>query len=336
MPVAVISNLNSRRNQRLAGPVRALLEASPDVIHVESRDSSELPAMLDALRRQGPSHVAINGGDGTAQQTLTAMLNGDWPDPPTLAVLPGGTTNMTAHDLNGGKLGLLPALRAFLDAAQRATPPGLTPQTPGLTPKNRRIIRVRCDGQADQYGFCFGLGAIVRGIRYCHERIYRTRIPKGLAPGVAMLRAFYGIARREPVFAEGLPVTLRYAGCEPAAQSERLDTSFMCISTLERLFLGMTPFWGSGTGDLAMTIVRENPERLLRTLPALLRGQPTRHLTPDKGYSSRRLDCLQIESDGQYMLDGEIFPVVESPLRLDAITLPILALATTSGETDAR
>ena len=324
MPVAVISNLNSRRNQRLAGPVRALLEASPEVIHVESRDTSDLPAILDALRSQGASHLAINGGDGTAQHTLTAMLNGAWPDPPTLALLPGGTTNMTAHDLNGGKLGLLPALHAFLETAQDTTPSGLMPQT-------RRIIRVRCDGHEDQYGFCFGLGAIVRGIRYCHERVYRMRIPKDLAPGVAMLRAFYGIARREPVFAEGLPVTLRYAGCEPAAQCERLDTSFMCISTLQRLFLGMTPFWGSGAGDLAMTIVRENPKRLLRTLPALLRGRPTRHLTAGNGYTSQRLDCLHIESDGQYMLDGEIFPAAKSPLRLDAVTLPILALATPPG-----
>lgn len=328
MPVAVISNLNSRRYQRLAGPVRALLEASP-AIHVESRDSSELPATLDALRRQGISHLAINGGDGTAQHTLTAMLNGAWPDPPTLALLPGGTTNMTAHDLNGGKLGLLPALRAFLDAAQRAAPPGLMPHT-------RRIIRVRCDGHDDQYGFCFGLGAIVRGIRYCHERVYRTRIPKGLAPGVAMLRAFYGIARREPVFAKGLPVTLRYAGCESAARSERLDTSFMCISTLQRLFLGMTPFWGTGAGDLAMTVVRENPERLLRTLPALLRGRPNRYLTPSNGYTSRRLNSLQIESDGQYMLDGEIFAAAENPLELDAVNLPILALATTPEEANTR
>ena len=329
MPVAVISNLNSRRNQRLAGPVRALLETHPEVIHVESKDLRELPVHLDALRREGASHLAINGGDGTAQQTLTAMLNGAWPDPPTLAVLPGGTTNMTAHDLNGAKLGLLAALRAFLDAAQAATP---------ATP--RRIIRVQCEGHANQYGFCFGLGAIVRGIRYCHERVYRMGLSDELAPGVAMLRAFYGIARREPVFAEGLPVRLGYgddaANGATTSAGEPLDTSFMCISTLQRLFLGMTPFWGSGSGDLAMTIVRERPERLLRTLPALLRGRPNRHLTEANGYTSQRLDTLQIESDGEYMLDGEIFPAAQSPLQLDAATLPILALATPTGEANPR
>ena len=329
MPVAVISNLNSGRNQRLAGQVRALLESHPDVIHIESRDLSELPAHLDELRGSGASHLAINGGDGTAQQTLTAMLNGAWPDPPTLAVLPGGTTNMTAHDLNGGKLGLLAALRAFLDAAQRSAPP-----------LQRGIIRVQCEGHDDQYGFCFGLGAIVRGIRYCHERVYRMGLPDQIAPGVAMLRAFYGIARREPVFSEGLPVRLRYglrygndeADSATAPANEPLDTSFMVIATLERLFLGMTPFWGSGSGALAMTLVRENPEHLLRTLPALLRGRPNRYLTPDHGYTSRRIDTLQIESDGEYMLDGEIFPAAKNPLGLDAVTLPILALATTTGE----
>jgi diacylglycerol kinase family enzyme len=327
VPVAVITNLNSRRNQRLAGPVRALLETRPNVIHVESRDPCELPAHLDALRRAGASHLAINGGDGTAQHTLTAMLNGAWPELPTLAVLPGGTTNMTAHDLNGGKLGLLAALRAFLDAAQRATP---------ATP--RRILRVQCGGHDDQYGFCFGLGAIVRGIRYCHERVYRMGLSDELAPGVAMLRAFYGIARREPVFAEGLPVTLHYDNCdaEDGSAGEQLDTSFICISTLQRLFLGMTPFWGTGAGDLAMTVVRENPERLLRTLPALLRGRPNRYLTPSNGYTSRRLNSLQIESDGQYMLDGEIFAAAENPLELDAVNLPILALATTPEEANTR
>jgi diacylglycerol kinase family enzyme len=332
VPIAVISNLNSRRNQRLAGQVRALLETHPDVIHIESRDLSELPEHLDALRGSGASHLAINGGDGTAQQTLTAMLNGAWTDPPTLALLPGGTTNMTAHDLNGGKLGLLAALRAFLDAAQRAAPP-----------RHRGIIRVQCEGHDDQYGFCFGLGAIVRGIRYCHERVYRMGLSDQIAPGVAMLRAIYGIARREPVFSEGFPVRLRYdlrhdndnddADCASTSADERLNASFMCIATLERLFLGMTPFWGSGSGELAMTIVRENPARLLRTLPALLRGRPNRFLTPDHGYTSRRLDTLQIKSDGEYMLDGEIFPAAENPLALDAVTLPILALATTTNET---
>ena len=143
------------------------------------------------------------------------------------------------------------------------------------------------------------------------------------------------------MFSEGLPVRLRYglrydndeADCATAPAGEPLDTSFMCIATLERLFLGMTPFWGSGSGDLAMTIVRENPERLLRTLPALLRGRPNRYLTPDNGYTSARLDTLQIESDGEYMLDGEIFPAAENPLQLDAVRLPILALATTTGGT---
>jgi diacylglycerol kinase family enzyme len=324
VPVAVISNLNSRRNQRLAGQVRALLETHPDVIHIESRDLSELPGHLDELRGSGASHLAINGGDGTAQQTLTAMLNGAWTNPPTLAVLPGGTTNMTAHDLNGGKLGLLAALRAFLDAAQRSAPS-----------RQRSIIRVQCEGHDDQYGFCFGLGAIVRGIRYCHERVYRMGLSDQIAPGVALLRAVYGIARREPVFAEGLPVRLRYGDddCASTSAGERLDASFICISTLERLFLGMTPFWGSGSGDLAMTLVRENPERLLRALPALLRGRPNRYLTPAHGYTSLRLDTLQIESDGEYMLDGEIFPPAENPLQLDAVRLPILALAATPDET---
>ncbi len=315
MPVAVISNLNSRRNRRQVNAVRSLLADRPDVLHVETRSTEELPGVLTILRDRSVRCVALNGGDGSAQIILTHMLNGDWPQPPCLAVLPGGTTNMTAHDLNGGRLGLLPALRSFLSLIRIP-----------LEPTPRPLIRVQSDGQPDQYGFFFGMGAVVRGIQFCHERVYTMGLSDELAPGVALLRAMYGIARREPVFAEGLPMTIRANGCP-----QEVRASILAISTLERLFLGMTPFWGTETGALAVTLVRERPHRLLRTLPALLRGRPNARLTPDNGYSSRRTDALTIATDaadGQFTLDGEIFPAARGELRVSAAgPLHVLPLA---------
>lgn len=312
MPVAVLSNLNSRRNRRHAEAVRNLLANRGDTIHVETRDTADLASALASLREQSVSHLAINGGDGTAQHVLTVMLNGIWPDPPTLAILPGGTTNMTAHDVNGGRLGLLPALRAFLRLTREAAP-----SSP------RHLVRVQCPGRDDQYGFFFGMGAVVQGIQYCHERIYRLGLSDEIAPGFALLRAFYGMARREPVFSEGVPMTLRGAGLD---REQR--TSILCVSALSRLFLGMTPFWGDGSGRLAVTLVRERPCQLLRTLPALLRGRPNDRLTAAAGYESLRLDDLSIASPGQFTLDGEIFPAAAQPLAVSAAgPLALLPLA---------
>jgi diacylglycerol kinase family enzyme len=76
---------------------------------------------------------------------------------------------------------------------------------------------------------------------------------------------------------------------------------------MERLLLGIHPFWGSGNGPLHTTIIRDGAERFLRTLPAVLRGKPGRHATEATGYRSYNCETIRLELDGTWVLDGELY-----------------------------
>ena len=49
--------------------------------------------------------------------------------------------------------------------------------------------------------------------------------------------------------------------------------SLFLASTMQRLFLGMTPFWGVEAGPLACTWLSDRPRGLGWRLPALLTGR---------------------------------------------------------------
>src|SRR3546814_1330268 len=92
--------------------------------------SSDL-GILDSFAADGVDVVAVAGGDGTVQAVLTALYGRrPFRRPPLLAVLPRGTTNMTAADIGlprrgdkdtlGSLARLLAAAPAELEAAVRS------------------------------------------------------------------------------------------------------------------------------------------------------------------------------------------------------------------------
>src|SRR3546814_5637637 len=89
--------------------------------------SSDL-GILDSFAADGVDVVAVAGGDGTVQAVLTALYGRrPFRRPPLLAVLPRGTTSMTAADIGlprrgdkdtlGSLARLLAAAPAELEAA---------------------------------------------------------------------------------------------------------------------------------------------------------------------------------------------------------------------------
>jgi len=307
--VALISNPHSARNrkrlaeldERLAG--RALHHVSHDLGRIDETVRDVAAADLDLL--------GINGGDGTVHRVLTALASqGLLRRCARIAVLPGGSTNMTAHDLNGGPLSLNHAFDAFLRAVDGHA-----------DTVTREAVAIRTDDRPTQLGFFFGMGAIIRGIEFCHQRIFALGIRKEWASGAALLRAAWGIARRERVFAEGVDLEAKFD--ERAIEGR---ASIFLVSTLARLFLGIKPFWGEGDGALASTWVAEDAERFLRTLPALLRGDQAR-LESRRGYTSTRAMHVAVRGGEQYTIDGEIYRTASSAVEIEPYRLPpIVAL----------
>ena len=88
---------------------------------------------------------------------------------------------------------------------------------------------------------------------------------------------------------------------------QKLRTTLLLVSTLERLFLNMHPYWAEANGKpLHTTIVHSPAKRLIRNLPCILRGKANRFMTPASGYLSYNLEKISLSFDGSYTLDGEI------------------------------
>ena len=300
---AILTNPHSNRNRRHLPRLRTQLARLKDVRHIETASLEDLPRAVETLLDDGVELLGINGGDGTVHLALTALLRAGVDRPlPAIALLPGGTTSMSARGINGGTVPFDRALDALLDVIEQGGPG-----------EQRHLLKVHAVGAEPQLGLCLGMGAIVRGIEYCHERIYSLGVRDEWAAGVALLRAGWGIARREPVFADGVPIDVHIDG-----EHHNARASIFLISALSELMLGIRPFWGDGVAPLRITLVREHATRFLRSFPDLLRGRPDPHLTEAGGYFSRRGTAVDIRGEGPYQIDGEIYHAQTGEIRVDA------------------
>lgn len=302
--VVVVSNPHASR--RRFEPLQRALASADNVRWITTESPEDADLQVSSLAAD-VDLLVLDGGDGTVQRALSTLLRCRETPGPKLAILPGGSTNMTAYDISGA--------RSWRESASHLLrlidrPPDEWPCAP------RPVIRLqRFADEPPIYGMCFGAGAVIRGIEFCQERIFRLGIRGEIASGLALGRALWGILRHEQAFDTPISVAMTI---DDEAHME-LSANLVVVSALDRLFLGFTPFWGSGDGALHFTALRKGADAFARTLPRLLRGNPSRSMTPEAGYSSGKLNRLRVTMDGPYVIDGEIFPAPEgAALTLDA------------------
>ena len=291
--LGVISNPRSGGNRRGIAAVRRILAGRPRTCHFETTAASEVGPVLDELAAGKINVLAVNGGDGTIHAVLTEIFRRPGP-PPLLAILRSGTTSMIAGDvgLRGSRESALRRLLAWADKGRF---------TPGVV--ERSVLRV--DGALDQrtlYGMFFGMAGICRGIRFCHTRVYTRGLGGELAAGVTLLR-FLALAVRGNRRLFTVPVRVSLDGAPPEERSLLLAL----VSSLERLFLGLRPYWGGGTGPLHYSAVAARPRHFTASLPALLSGRRGRFLGPENGYVSRNIHEVRLSFSGDLAVDGELY-----------------------------
>lgn len=93
----------------------------------------------------------------------------------------------------------------------------------------------------------------------------------------------------------------------PALRMPEQDYWLVLASSLERLFLGLRPYWGPRHGAFFFSALRARPAHALRTLPSLFWGRAGALATPANGYYSQKADEVLLEVDGPITLDGEIY-----------------------------
>lgn len=290
--LALLSNAMSRSNRGERWREHAL-PTVPGVTHALTSSLDDLPDALDALLAARPDVLAVNGGDGTLQTLLTACLRrGVLQHLPPLAVLAGGTTNMSARDLSG-PVGWRQAERTLMRLLER--PPATWPLA------RRPVVQVEAADGSRYAGLFFGIGNLVRGVEFWQRSLRENPGAGDWGVGAAVTRTAWGIVRREPPFAGATRMQLHLDGVALA----QTETSALMVTTLERLVLGMRPYWGDATGPLVCTWMDAQPRQFLMRLPFLLWGQGQR-VADGNGYHSVRAAALAIALDEPWLLDGEV------------------------------
>jgi hypothetical protein len=300
--VALLSNPRSTGNRSLLPRVRRFCDQHRDIFHYEVEDVSQIGTALKTIARVEPKVLVINGGDGTVQAAITEMMNGGHfgDNPPPVAVLPNGKTNLIAFDLGAGDDPIrslervLELARAGLDS--HIVERELIALSDG-TPLGKPVV-----------GMFLGGAGLADTMLFCRNKIYPLGLPNGLAHVLAFLVGLLGL-----IFGRGLPPVAVPVRVSMLRQGQ-LDGRFavLMVTTLERLLLIKDSSRNTGVvpraGGLQLLVIERRLFSVLRAAIGALCGRLGR--TQLSGVHVERGDEIRIEGDkSSVILDGELFEV---------------------------
>jgi diacylglycerol kinase (ATP) len=309
MSTGLIVNPFSRRRNSRGLALAERLKGTPEVSVAMLERFSALPDILRRFAGQGVDTLFISSGDGTVHAIQSELAERNvFAGLPRLAILPHGTTNMTAADLGVRSKSLERQLTLIGGAGTLGH---------GDTLKTRPTVRVANpeDGRV-RHGMFLGTGGIWRGVRFCQDTVQATGLKgdwaAGLALAAGLARALFG---RAGVGEDRLD---RPYKMHIEADGETLANSLQVVffaTTLDRLILGTRPFWGGGTGPLRATAIAHPPPSLLWARRVLYGGEG-RDL-PEQCLSFRARS-IAVAVGCPFVMDGEFFdPPDNEPLRIE-------------------
>lgn len=308
MPVGVLHNPLSGRNRRRPLLFQAVIARDPDTHFAEVTTPAEILKALVVFSRNQVNLVVVNGGDGTVQATMDVLFNyGPFSEMPLLAVIPAGTANMIAGDVGLGK---------FEESTLKRLLSWRKSCVPAMEFVKRSVLRIRFSSNRQPiHGMFFGAGAIYHG----------TQLGRGTKQSIGRLGEWgAGLILARFILAlitgsrKGLqPVTVGVSTGDSITKHQ--EYLVLLVTTLERLFLGLKPFWSSTSGPLRFTSLSVPYRFLWRVLPALLRGKAHVLATIDHGYASQNLSEIRLVLNSGFVLDGEVYvpPHPDEPILLD-------------------
>jgi diacylglycerol kinase family enzyme len=255
----------------------------------------------------GVDLLIIAGGDGTVQAVLNYLFAEhplvNWP---ILAVLPVGTTNMTALDMVN--------YNSPIDATQELSKYISTRTLPSLL--RRHILCIEQTGSAKVYGMFFGVGIIARAVIFSRSRIKQL----GITGEIYSILIMFG-------YLVGFILGCRRGSWAPAqTTSIKVDKKicngaqlYMFASALDRLLFNMHPYWGQEQEPLHVTFVEQRRKRTLRSIIPLILGRGT-ELKEYDGYHSHNSSVFEMALDDDYIVDGESYRATSQngPLTISA------------------
>lgn len=300
--LALIYNPFSRKNLKNGPDYLQSIQALPNVLFYAPDTHAALQAVVEDLRTRKLSCIVVDGGDGTVGKVLSALYASGWPPQawPPVAVIPSGNTNLIAADVGYGKRGAdaLRTLQTDLRSGQAAR-----------KVKQRCPLVVRRTGQenADVLGFFGGMGAFARGIGIAHQPAVLKRYAHDMAVVATLFMTVMQLLlpRQRDGWLAGTPARLTYDGVLDQSRNHFL----VLCTALNTLPYGVWPFWRAGgerCDGMHYLDVAAYPPALLRAVWTLLRGKAPEWLRHSPAYQSGAVQTLQIQTDENFVLDGEI------------------------------
>ncbi len=309
--IALLSNPKSSGNIAQLSRIRDYCAEHPDIFHYEVERAEQIGDGLRSIARVRPKILIINGGDGTVQAALTEIHNGGHfgDEPPPVAVLPNGKTNLIALDL-GAQGDPIVALERLVALAQSDLNPHIVA---------RELIALRCDPTSRPViGMFLGGAGLADTMLYCRNKIYPLGLPNGLShalTAVALLVRMF--LRLQASFLPPKPSPMQVSVRRDGRISGRF--ALLAVTTLEKMLLS-GQVKGAGTGRLKLLAVEERPVSLLKVFAASLAGKLGDSAM--RGVHFEESDEISIEGENaNLILDGEMFsarigyPIVLKPAQ---------------------
>ena len=320
--VALLSNPRSTGNRALLPEIRAFCAEHQDIFHYEVEHVEQISTALMTIARVKPKVLVINGGDGTVQAALTELYHGGHfgANPPPVAVLPNGKTNLIALDL-GATGDPVAALKRVMKIAEADMAPHIV---------SRELISLT-DGSLlakPALGMFLGGAGLAETMLYCRYKIYPLGLPNSISHVLTLIAAlFANLFGVRSGFLPRVPSPLKVSVLRHGQIQGKF--SLLMVTTLERLLLNTDLSRAEKQpGALQLMVIEQRPGVLLRVLFTVMRGRLGRSKVT--GLHLERGNEIRIEGEGSnVILDGELFqtesgrPIILKP----TLPIPFLRLA---------
>jgi diacylglycerol kinase family enzyme len=296
--IGIITNPNSKANKRdpsksaLLGYIlgqQGQLAVTNCIEHLHQVAHSFKDSKIEIL--------AINGGDGTISQTLSAFVGAYGSEPlPKIALLRGGTMNVLASNLGirGTPERLLFHLVERYSASKIPAPISLQ-----SLDVNGRIGFLYADGVAyrvlDEFyrNKSNAFGAILLVLRLAGSSLTQGNLSKKIIKSQDIEIESEGLGRR------------------------KISSTMLFVSTIDRMPLGLKlfPHARSSPGRFQVVDVISAPERLLFDLPKIIQKSELGDTDQRISFCSPRLS-IKSHDTYNYSVDGELYT---SPVNEEVI-----------------
>ena len=298
--VALLSNPHATGNKSQLPAMRDYCAQNPDVFHYEVDEVPQIANALRIIARVRPRVLVINGGDGTVQAALTELYHGGHfdGDPPPVAVLPNGKTNLIALDLGADGGDPIAALEQIINLARGDLSEHIVV---------RELIALSGGTQDEKQvlGMFLGGAGLAEAMLYCRHKIYPLGLPNGISHAIAAVLSLFAYIFN--VKAHFLPNARQHMRIGFIRGGE-LQGQFavLIVTTLEKLLLGTATDGMPGHGKMRLMAIDNRPSALFQAMWMTLIGKMGRQRS--SGVHLEQDDAICIEGDNSsVILDGEVF-----------------------------